>query len=321
MTVREKKTILALEQDQPAFEPFYSALASAGELHVFPTLDRLLAEEGQHEAPVYLLDVVALRDTPTALVTQLLERRSRVPMGLVTSVDSDEYLVDLRRWGLLQVAIKNIPVHADEVRLFVNSLCDPLNGFGLPQYLSGTMEMYNLSIHNIREKNEAIERVINHFATANFNVHELYDVRLILEETLNNSFFHAFRTATGEEKYSLHAFRQLEPHEKVRIEYGNNARLAGFTVTDNAGTLSIRTILNKLERQLNREGLHDSSGRGLYLSRMLSTAFVINIEEARRTQLVALFDERRRMQRPKPFMINFVGSDSFAEWRLDPDFD
>jgi anti-sigma regulatory factor (Ser/Thr protein kinase) len=181
--------------------------------------------------------------------------------------------------------------------------------------------MYSVAIRTIPEKHAAIERAVNHFATCGFNVHELYDVRLTLEELANNALFHAFQTETGAEKYSIRGFTQLEDGESVRIEYGSDGLVAGFSVTDNAGTLATRTILNKLERQLNREGLYDESGRGIYLTRMLSSQYVINIERGKRTQSVVLFDERRKSDRPKPFLVNRVGFDDFDEWRIDPDFD
>jgi anti-sigma regulatory factor (Ser/Thr protein kinase) len=271
--------------------------------------------------PILLLDTAALRQSPQSDVSSLVELRGQVPIGLITNEETDDYLLDLRRWGVLQAIVKSEPIQPEEVALFVSCLRDPLNGFGLHSYLFSTMEMYNIPVASVPEKNQAVEKVINHFATSGFEVHELYDVRLILEEALNNALFHAFRTPTGEEKYSMARFSHLEPGEKVRIEYGNSAQLAGFSVTDSAGSLRIHTILNKLERQLNKEGLFDCSGRGLYLSRMLSTAFIINIDQGKRTQLVALFDRRRHLPRPKPFMVNFIGQDSFSEWRTDPDFD
>lgn len=321
MRARETLAILVLDGDPAPWAPFYESLGRAGQVTVFPTLDQLLAEEDQYPLRVLLFDTKTLQRSPTALVSDLVARRGREAMALITDGDIEEYLLDLRRWGLLQIAVKNEPLEEHEVEFFIECVRDPFNGFGLCRYLSQTVEMYNLSVATIPEKNVAVERVINHFATANFEIHDLYDVRLILEEVLNNSFFHAFRTPSGEEKYNIHNFRHLEGGEKIRIEYGSNSRVAGFTVTDNAGSLSVRTVMNKLERQFNREGLFDVSGRGLYLSRMLSSSFVINIEEGRRTQVIALFDDRRRLPRPKPFMVNYAGRDSFEEWRLDPDFD
>jgi anti-sigma regulatory factor (Ser/Thr protein kinase) len=314
-------TFLVLDPTASAFGSFYDILASAGPLIQLASIEEALALREAVDSPVLLLDTHYLRELSPSEVSTLVDHRGLFPIGLVTDESTDDYLVELRRWGLLQVIVKSEPLVAEEILHFISCLVDPASGFGLHGYLHHTMEMYNVSVSTMREKNEAIENVINHFATSGFEVHELYDVRLILEEALNNALFHAFRTPTGEEKYSVTTLTQLDAKEKVRIEYGNNARMAGFSVTDSAGSLKVHTILDKLERQLNREGLFESSGRGLYLSRMLTTAFIVNVEEQRRTQVLALFDKRRHSDRPKPFILNFIGRDSFSEWRLDPDFD
>ncbi|MBI1291122.1 hypothetical protein GC173_07740 [bacterium] len=316
-----QNTFLVLDPSAGEFGAFYEALAKSGTVIQLGSIEEAMALREAVDAPVLLLDTGFAKELLPSEVSTLVDQRGQLPIGLVTCQQTDDYLTELRRWGILQVAVKNEPLIPEEACHFIDCLRDPSSGFGLHAHLYHTMEMYNVSVSTMKEKNEAIESVINHFATSGFEVHELYDVRLILEEALNNALFHAFRTPTGEEKYSVSTLVQLDPKEKVRIEYGNNARMAGFSVTDSAGSLKVHTILDKLERQLNKEGLFDSSGRGLYLSRMLTTSFIINIEEGKRTQVLALFDKRRHTERPKPFILNFIGRDSFSEWRLDPDFD
>lgn len=319
--LRSRSTILALDSDPNSYSDFYHALESDGEVVVYPTLEGLLSDDPRSKNTIVLLDVDDLRSSPTALVVQLLDRQHRQPMALTTGRGIEDYFNDLRRWGLLQVAVKCPVINREEVVLFLGCVRSPSDGFGLSRYLAHTVEMYNLSISTFEEKNSSIERVINHFATTGFEIHELFDVRLILEEALNNAFFHAFKDRSGKEKYSLENFRGLEAGDKIRVEYGNGALFAGFSVTDNAGGLSVKTILTKLERQYNKEGLYDERGRGLYLARQLSSRMIFNIEQKRRTQIVALFDDTRRGNRPKPFMINFTGDDSSTDGGLDSDLD
>ncbi|MEO8377479.1 MAG: ATP-binding protein [Candidatus Sumerlaeota bacterium] len=304
-----KLTVLALETDPNAWQEFYGAVEKVADLVIYPTLEGLLSDDPRTSNTVILLDLDDLCGSPTALVAQLLDRRSRQRMGLTSSREIEGNLMDLRRWGIFHAAIKIPAVNADEVALFLDCVRNPANGFGLSRYLSNTVEMYNLPIETFEEKNRSIERVINHFATAGFDIHELFDVRLILEEALNNAFFHAFKNEKGEEKYQLGKCTRLDPGDKIRVEYGNNAILAGFAVMDNAGQLSIRTILDKLERQYNKEGVFDERGRGLYLSRLMSSRVIFSLEPGKRTQLIALFDETRRQNRPKPFFINVVGEE------------
>lgn len=316
------RTLYYLDRDADSFPSFVDSLrACCAHVEIFSSIEALLSALTEREPGVVLMDLQDLQGSPTSHTNQLLELRGRVPMGLVSACSLEGCIGDLRKWGLLQVAVKVPPCTDLEVRHFIEMVEDARNGFGLIGYLGDTVEMYSVAIRTIPEKHAAIERAVNHFATCGFNVHELYDVRLTLEELANNALFHAFQTETGAEKYSIRGFTQLEDGESVRIEYGSDGLVAGFSVTDNAGTLATRTILNKLERQLNREGLYDESGRGIYLTRMLSSQYVINIERGKRTQSVVLFDERRKSDRPKPFLVNRVGFDDFDEWRIDPDFD
>jgi hypothetical protein len=243
-------------------------------------------------------------------------------VGLVTSKPLESYISHLSHWGITQSFSRHSPVHPLDLSHFLEMIVEPAAGFGLIRYLDATIEMYCLNVRTLEQKNEAIERVINHFATAGFDVHRLYNVRLILEETINNALFHAFLDATGEEKYTLADFDGLkDPNEVVKVEYGSDRRHLGFTVTDTAGTLTVPLVLSKFERQLKSHGIFDQAGRGLYLSRLLTSNLIINIEPRLRTQVVALFDERGDSLPSKPFIVNWAGEQSPLEGYRDPDLD
>ncbi len=306
----QKLRILALDPSPGSYSEFYHPLRMIGRVEYFEELPALVAAAElvrETEFPVVLLDLATLAASEQADTERLLALRPRVPAGATTSTPPEEHLELLGRHGLLQTIVKLPPITPEEATHLVECVANPAAGFGLFSYLSNTIEMYNFSISNMQEKNSSVERVINHFATAGYEIHELFDVRLILEEAINNAFYHAFRLPSGERKYTPRTFERLDPAERIRIEYGTSAGGAGFTVSDNAGTLRPEAILDRLYSQFHQTGTFDIHGRGLHLSRLLSTSFVINIEEGRRTQIIALFDERRRTSRPKPLMINHIG--------------
>lgn len=316
-----QRRIFLMDRSADSAPGFRQALARIGQLqwrHDLRELLRLLHDDPEGVA---LLDTRTLADEPSGLVSQLHELRSHRRIGLVTDQALEEYLHLLRGWGLLQIIPKRDPSGLHELEHFIEMIENPASGFGLMRYLSSTIQVFNLAVTTLEDKTHGIERVINHFATCGFDVHSLYNVRLILEELTNNALFHAFRTASGEEKYSISRFERLDDHESVRLEYGSDAERVGFTVTDNAGALPISTVLSKLERQTSPDGLFDDSGRGIYLSRALASQLVINIHHGQRTQFVALFGEKQKTEAIKPLLVNYIGPDSFDEWGLDPDFD
>jgi len=318
---KDPLNIQYLERDTESAAALLDALRVRANVEVHPSLESLLLAIQDNQPDLLLFDLDALRQSPTSRVGEVLDLRNRIPMALVTATPIEALFPELRRFGLLQIFVKTPPFEQDELNIFLQSVINPDAGFGLVRYLSHTVELYSLAISTIPQKVQAIERAANHFATCGFDVHELYDVRLTLEELTNNSLFHAFQEPPGTEKYSIRTFKQLGSGESVRLEFGSDGVRTGFSVTDNAGTLPIKTILAKLERQYNREGLYDENGRGIYLTRMLSSQMIINIEAQRRTQTLVLFDARRKTDRAKPFVVNYVGPDSFSEWGTDPEMD
>lgn len=315
------ESFVLLDAESDANAGFLERLRAHGAVRVTADLPEALALLDADPAAFGLFDTRLLADAPAEQVRELVQRRSRGRLALVTDSDLDAYIFHLRAWGITQSFVKTPPVDPEELLHFLCMVADPLSGFGLVRCLRSTIQVYSLAIDSIASKVSAIERVTNHFATQGFEVHELYDVRLILEEATNNAFYHAFQTAAGEERYSPRSFTRLAAGESVRIEYGSDAERVGFSVTDNSGRLRVDTIIGKLERQMNKDGVFDESGRGLYLSRLLTTRLLVNIQEGRRTQLVAIFDGTRRSERPKPFLLNYCGPDRFAEWGVDPDLE
>lgn len=321
MTTPARPRVLVLDNDQEAWTDFYRIVAAYGDVAFFSTLADLLEEQSAHENPILFLDVGCLRGASAVEYYRLQELRSRLRVGLVTDMFLEQYLADLRYFGIFQVLAKQGELTLESFRHFVQCLEDPKNGFGLSCYLRNTCEVHRRKARTLEDKHLCINDVMDYFATNGYDIHHLYDVRLVLEESLNNAFFHAYKDAREQDKYRIKSFQSLSDEEQISVEFGSTASVAGFSVTDGAGTLSVSTVLHKLERQLNREGLFDESGRGLYLCRILSSITIINIEQNKRTQIVALFDEQGRPKEPKPFILNYSGSSPFPESPLDPELD
>jgi hypothetical protein len=189
-------------------------------------------------------------------------------------------------------------------QFLLENLVDRERCFGLRRYLKPPRMLFSEEIRTKGDKREIIEKAVNYFATCGYEIHELYDARLVLEEMINNSLFHAFVNEHGEEKYHVSHFEELAPGERIEIEFGNDSESIGFAVADNGGRLDPAMVVGKLARQYYREGLYDESGRGLYLSRMFTSLLVVNIEKGKRTQMVAIFGETPQ-DAIKPLCVNY----------------
>lgn len=301
-------SLLIWDRDVTACRSFERAAQELG--HVVATVKTYSEVQAslacQRTPDLLLADLSTLAAESDPGIRNLFSPTAKIPTAVLTDLRPEEYMHTINRLRTRHLLVKSAPPEPAELDLLLHCVVSPRDGFGLVLHFEHTLEMFSLTVRTRPAKNEAIERVINYFATNGFDIHKLYNVRLILEELLNNALFHAFRDDAGREKYRMSDFTSLEAEEQVRVDYGNSGHVIGFSITDNAGTLHPEVVLEKMARQHTREGLLDVSGRGLHISRMLTSNLFINIEEDRRTQIVAVFQENESPARLKPLTINYV---------------
>ena len=150
-------------------------------------------------------------------------------------------------------------------------------------------EIRGFDVRRKGDKPAAIESVLEFIAKAKRDSSFEFDVRLILEELLNNALYHAFQDVAGNEKYRIQDFEAIADDEEVRLTVGMDSRTIGISVADNQGRLTRDTTLGKLERHLTIQGLLDENGRGLYLTYSLAGRLIVNLQPGESSELVALF--------------------------------
>ncbi len=296
--------ILIIDKDQRSNEHLRGLLHPRFEVNAAPTVEEGADLLSRISFDMLISDFGMLCSPDTSAALRLRAIQPALPLCLISSNDTERYLSTLIKLSCYHVLPRLPYYNAREVLTFVENILDPRNAFGLPRYLSDDADWDRRKITTRQEKNQTIEEIINFFAMNEYEIHELYDVRLIMEEIINNALFHAFRNPDGSEKYQPGSFEFLDNNEEVAIEFGSDATTIGFSVTDNRGILTPELVIGKLARQYYREGLFDESGRGVYLARMLSGNMVINIHRGRRTQMICIFYEKR-LNIPRPFSINY----------------
>ena len=227
-------------------------------------------------------------------------------LALMTPLPLEEYIFYLRKLQITNVFPKRPTYDPHQVMITIENLIEPEKAFGLRRYLNTTLKKMN--IRSGEDKSYIVSKVLNYFGAHGINSARLYDVRLVLEETINNFIYHAFLDENGEEKYKPSNFIQLRDDERLKLDYGFHNDTAGFAVTDNRGVLTPARILDTLCKQYNTEGLMAQSGRGFFLSRRFTDTLIINIRRGVSTQIIALFlrnGEKEKNLR-KPFYINYV---------------
>ena len=242
---------------------------------------------------IALIDINTALQAESDLLPLIQHTPTATKVALLSDLHMEQYLHLLHRWGIYNVFAKAPTYDTHELSRMVIHLLDPAQAFGLHRYLAPGCEILIATIKDRREKKRVIEQIIAYFSTLDHTAHDLHDVRLLLEETINNALYHGFQDHTGQKKYRPPSFVALESHETITIEYSSDDRSFGFTVTDGGGLLTPHVIIEKLRRQATLEGLLDESGRGIYISHALADKFIVNIEKQKRTQTVVIFFARQ----------------------------
>jgi len=298
-------SILIIDKDQTSNEHLRGLLHPHYDVTVSPTVREAREQLKQMKFNLVLGDFEIFAEVEHNFPQEVRNLQPKAKLALISRLDTEHYLPYLTKWRCFNVLPKLPFYNARKVLLFLENILDPFVAFGLDRYLAPDAEIRNLQITGRDQKNHILENIINFFADFEYEIHELYDIRLIIEEGINNAIFHAFVDEKGIPKYTAKNFQSLEPSEEVRIAYGADATTIGFSITDNRGILTPKTIIDKMARQYFREGLFDENGRGLYLARQIAGNILFNIEKSKRTQIVSLFYEKR-INIPKPFCINYI---------------
>jgi CheY-like chemotaxis protein/anti-sigma regulatory factor (Ser/Thr protein kinase) len=245
----------------------------------------------------------------TALATAVAEHfpTNKVALMANSRFPLDGHIHTIRRLHCYTVLVKTSPFQFDEFLIHVENILAPHRAVGIERYLRDTARITKVEIRGRDDKNRFTEEALSFFRRYRSSESDLAEIRLALEEILNNSLYHAFRKSNGQEKYKLGSEVVFDLSEQVIGCYARDEDCLAFSVSDNAGSLDAQVFLGKLERQQTQEGLLDENGRGLHLSRTVSDRMILNLRPGRLTETVLLFYHKRRPS-AKPILINIINS-------------
>lgn len=167
--------------------------------------------------------------------------------------------------------------------------------FGLDPY--GIEPQEPITIKGSQEKDGAIERVLNYFASHKVPPRVLENVSLILQELINNAIYDAPVNDKGERKYSSQKRSPsvlLEPKEQPILQFGINSSSLGVSVSDNFGTLQQKTFFTFVNRCFSEKKIIEeegkSAGLGLFLVFKSLDQMIINVAYQKKSEVIALID-------------------------------
>ncbi|MBI2942721.1 MAG: response regulator [Candidatus Wallbacteria bacterium] len=201
--------------------------------------------------------------------------------ALITDYDVDTYIKMALEEDITNIIVKRSPFDVEELFRTVDGLLTGQRIFGLQNYLQAGTPIALRRISSSEEIQSVREEGLSLIAGTDLAERNGNNIRLIFEEIASNAVYHAY----GYRKFDQVRLRE---DERIEVAFGLDPEKFGFSVADWSGKLTKDVVLHKLLRAMSLEGVLDTSGRGLFLSRTFSDRFIINIRPGKQTEVVVL---------------------------------
>lgn len=269
------------------------------------SLVHLLEQISSEERPIVLIHCGTLNENDIELATRLPDLPGRPTLAVLAKDKNLDQAVSMaRRLNLGTVFPDDCLLYPSEIERWVDWIECGGPASGIEPHLQPGARITSRRLMAKSDKAEIIDSILSFVGEIRPDRALEFNLRLILEEVVNNAIFHACVDEAGEEKYTIGSFERVDDDEVIELDYGADENTIAVSIRDNRGLLTRETFLGKIERQASMKGLLDISGRGLYLTYSLAERLVVNLRPGKLSELVVLTrtDERawpdRTKQRP-----------------------
>lgn len=298
----DARRVLIADDDGVIVEMLSSLVERAGATAVRAASGQEALRRLETESVDLLLTDVAMPGIDGFELIQRARRRlPRIKFAMMTGHLIDAHIRPVRDCGVRIVATK--PFVIGEMSRTVRHALEPREAFGLRAHLEGEARIETVALASLRQYARIVERVADRaglFAVR----HD--QVRIVLEELALNALYRGPRNPDGSQKYNFLADVELPEYEAPTVSHGHDHSCFGLAVRDPNGTLRAETVLERLAATVDGAAATRGRGRGLVLARGLADRLIINIDEGRRTEAVALFFFGDQPRTHKPLLINEV---------------
>jgi CheY-like chemotaxis protein len=232
-------------------------------------------------------------------IRRVREQFPTVKTALITDYNVDSYIKIALEQDITNIIVKNAPFQVDELFRTVDILLTGRNVFGLHYYLDSGASIEECRVRSSDEIEKVREKLISMVESTEIYKTRAHTLRMIFEEIASNALYHAY----GYKKFER---VQLKDDQIVEVHFGKDQRKMGFSVSDHSGRLTKEIVLKKIIRAMSQDGILDTDGRGLFLTRSFSDRFIINIKPKEKTEIVVLNYYDSDEENNKPLYINEI---------------
>jgi hypothetical protein len=249
---------------------------------------------------IAVLDCDAFEPERTLEAVKRLDGACSVVL-LSSSADKTQLLSLIQQHDIGNLVAKHGAIRAvypmlDERELLVT--CEKVlrrNIFGIDKYVgSWGVVLHQIALNRLADKPAVLERFEQFLVALDVPETILQGIITVAEELILNAVIHAPHHADGTPKYESSGPRPdlvLAPGEEVSITYGCDGQRLMLSVADNFGRLEKATLRSYLSRafEVRLQTEEKASGAGLGLSMSLRSIhqLIFNIQDQRRTEVVA----------------------------------
>jgi CheY-like chemotaxis protein/anti-sigma regulatory factor (Ser/Thr protein kinase) len=227
------------------------------------------------------------------LIRQIRAKWPKTKVALITDYNVDTYIKMALDENITNIIVKNAPFQIEELYRTVDNLLTGRRVFGMENYLAENTPIDRCRICSSEEIEAVREKLIAMVETTNLFASRAHTIRMIFEEIASNALYHAY----GYKKFER---VELKPDQVVEVCFGKDEQKLGFSVSDHSGRLTKEIVLRKILRAMSQDGVLDTDGRGLFLTRSFSDRFIINIKPKEKTEIIVLnhFDSSDEINKP-----------------------
>jgi CRP-like cAMP-binding protein len=222
---------------------------------------------------------------------------------LMTSDQVPTYLPALKRLSAIpNIVSRNEGDRTFTIKNIVTTVTKLLSQdlFGLEKYLSWGADIQSRQVTSSRQREQIIADVDAYFEKLGVRRSNRDRIRNVLEEMLMNAIYDAPVDASGKSIFN-HLPRThelvLKPEQQGLVRFGTDGMLVAISVQDPFGSLKSSVLLKYLEANysgqaadLNAAEGKGGAGRGLHQIVENSDLVVFNVESAKKTEAIALFN-------------------------------
>ena len=256
------------------------------------------------------VDLVLLEYTRESKAIQLIDACHELPCIVMADTNDSDTLHDLvcnhnvghvmcsgnPAAGLRQVDARQITVTVEKILR--------KDVFGIDKYVdSFGADISTLQITDAELRDEVVQNIQDYAKWLGCGRDMCNRIVTVADELITNAVYNAPRDEHGQPRYASTDRREkisLDPWEYVQVRFASDGQVFALSVTDWFGGLSVNTVRKILTRCLTKrdqiEQKAGGAGIGMYTAFNAANQLIINVEQAERTEIIAVFELGDRMR-------------------------